>query len=216
MELSPLLERESLALVFTGDFNPVILTPAWLVLKGLIREEEADNAEVAVIHNDLIKYDLGWVTIESNRTRCQFSTTQKPYFELVKDLITSVFRVLKETPVHGIGINHITELNLKNKKSYFKFGSQLTQLNYWSEELNDPRLLSLEILEEDRMDKVPGSYRVKVSPTGKNYGVIININDHIDVYSTGDISTHVLEENWIRSSERATEVVKKFLKNIQL
>ena len=53
-----ILEIETFSIVFVGDFNPVILQPFWLANKGLIRESEATNAKVEVIHNEVVKFEL--------------------------------------------------------------------------------------------------------------------------------------------------------------
>jgi len=137
------LQIETLSIVFIGDFNPVILQPFWLANKNLIREDEASNANVEIIHNDIVKFDLDWVVIEITKNRCQFRTNKSPYFEAVKDLATSVFRILKETPIKALGINHVFDLSLRNAEEYYEFGNVLTPLNIWSDSLNKPRLLNL-------------------------------------------------------------------------
>jgi hypothetical protein len=111
------LQKESLSIVFLGEFNPVILQPFWLLNKGLIREEEAKNAKVGVIHNEIVKYELDWVGIEISKQRCEFKTTKSPYFYPMRDLAISVFKILRETPLKALGINHIFDFQLPSAEN---------------------------------------------------------------------------------------------------
>ena len=140
------LEVQSLSIVFVGEFNPVIISPAWLTLKNLIREEEAINAKVDVIHNEIVQYDLDWVLVTLNKKRCEFRSSKVPYFDAVRDLAASIFKILKETPITSVGLNHIFELILPDEETYYRFGAKLTDLRLWENDLVDPRIMNLEIL----------------------------------------------------------------------
>ncbi|QZT35654.1 hypothetical protein K5X82_10000 [Halosquirtibacter xylanolyticus] len=216
------LQKESLSIVFLGEFNPVILQPYWLKNKELIREEEAKNAKVSVIHNELVKYELDWVGIEVNKHRCEFTTTKSPYFEPLKDLASSVYKILRETPIKSLGINHIYDLALPNAEKYYEFGNILCPLNNWTDSLNDPKLLQLEIFEKERKDNKNGHLRVKIAPSEPKilYGVNFNINDHYMVES-GSLGTNLemvemLEANWNDSIERAKSIVDDILTKTNL
>ncbi len=58
------LEAYTLSIVFVGDFNPAIIQPYWLANKKLIREQEAENAKVGILHNEITKFNIDWATIE--------------------------------------------------------------------------------------------------------------------------------------------------------
>lgn len=222
MTIEKYLQKESVSIVFLGEFNPVILQPFWLLNKGLIREEEANNAKVGVIHNEIVKYELDWVSIEITKQRCEFTTTKSPYFDPMRDLVASVFKILKETPIKSLGINHIFDLKLPNADLYYEFGNILCPLNNWDGSLKDPRLLQLEILEKERKDGISGQYRIRITPANPKmtYGVSININDHYDL-EHGQAGTNMeivkkLEENWNNSLIRAKETVKNILHKTNL
>ncbi len=217
MSIEKYLQKESLSIVFLGDFNPVILQPFWLFHKGLIREEEASNAKIGVIHNEIVKYELDWVSIEISKQRCEFTTTKSPYFDPMKDLSASVFKILKETPIKSLGINHIFDLKLPNSEVYYEFGNKLCPLSNWEGSLKDPRLLQLEILEKERKDCLSGQYRIRITPAypKMDYGVSININDHYDLeHGQNGVNMEIvkrLEENWNISIIRAKETVENIL-----
>ena len=217
MSIEKYLQKETLSIVFIGDFNPVIIQPYWLLNKGLIREEEASNAKVGVIHNEIVKYELDWVGIEISKQRCEFSTTKSPYFDPTRDLGVNVFKILKETPIKSIGINHIFDLKLPNAEAYYEFGNTFCPLQNWEESLKEPRLLVLEILEKERKDGLKGQYRIRITPADPKilYGVTVNINDHYDL-ELGQTGTNMeivkkLEKNWANSVNRAKKTVENIL-----
>lgn len=221
--LEKYLKIETISIVFLGNFNPVIITPFWLFSKELIREEEAENATVGIMHNEIVQFGLDWVYIEITKDRCEFKTNKSPYFDIMKDLSISVFNILNETPIHSLGINHIYDIAMPNKDAYYEFGNTLSPLSYWEEQLKEPRLNQLEIVEEKRSDGLNGKYRVRITPTNNKkitYGVSFNINDHY-VINADDIGTNMemvklLGEKWDSSSKRAKEIANSLLKVIKL
>ena len=81
------LQIETRGIVFLGDFNPSIFQPFWLASKNLIQEEEAKNAKIDVVMNELSRFQLGeWLSVEVSRNRCEFKTMKSPYFSPMKDL----------------------------------------------------------------------------------------------------------------------------------
>lgn len=220
MKLNNLIEVETLSIVVVGDINPTIIQPFWLFSKKLIREEEASNASIEIIHNEIVKWELDWVSLEITKNRCQLKTNKKPYFDLTRDLAASIFKILKETPLHSLGINHIYDLSLQNKEQYYKFGNSLSPLNNWDDSLNDPRLLQLEIIENERKDNYRGKYRIRVSPADKNisFGVSININDHYvfqnENSNNGMGIIQILETKWEYSFQRSEKIVNNLLEKI--
>ena len=199
-----------LVLIFVGNFNPVIIQPFWLAFKGLIREEEGENAKVEVIHNELVKFDLDWLKVQITKSRLELRTTQEPYFEPLKDLAIGIVKILNETPIDSFGINHIRHYILESDKQYYEFGNRIAPLNNWSAVMKDARLLTLEIL----MNKTEnGSVRLRIQPSdslknSKN-SIMTNINDH---YTSDGVSSKrnenllkLLADNWQKSFALANE-----------
>ncbi|NVN93984.1 MAG: hypothetical protein HXX18_01745 [Bacteroidetes bacterium] len=219
--LEKYLQIEALSIVFIGDFNPVIFQPFWLSSKELIREDEAKNAKIDIIHNEIVKYELDWINIEITRNRCVFKTTKEPYFDPLKDLVIGIFKILNETPIKSFGLNHTYELSLQTKEKYYNFGSKLTPLNYWDEELNDPRLMQLEVFEKERSDFKNGSRRIRITPSSDQtipFGVSININNHYDLKSEVKKIDYItlLEDNWKTTFVQTKDIVNKLLIKIDL
>lgn len=217
MSIDRFVDTESKSIVFIGDFNPLILQPYWLFSKNLIREEEARNANVDIMHQEVVKYFLDWVEIEVSKQRSSFSTSKSPYFDPMKDLCTSIYKILKETPITAVGINHKFEINLQNSETYYEFGNILSPLFIWEDTFNDPRLLQLEIYEKERKDGLKGLYRIKITPSERNVNNLISvrINDHYELQNGGngrDLEiVKLLDDNWEASNRRAKKVITELL-----
>ena len=218
--LEKYLQIETLSLVLIGDFNPVIFQPFWLSSKNLIREDEATNAKIEIIHNEIVKIELDWLNIEVTRNRCMFKSSKVPYFDPLKDLTVGIFKILNETPIKKVGLNHIYDLSLKNKEQYYSFGSCLTPLKYWDDDLKGPRLLQLEIIENERKDGQNGSRRIRISPSSDQtipFGVSIDVNNHFDLNSEGSKIDFIslLEKNWSISFSQTKKMIENVLKKIK-
>lgn len=215
--LDKYLQIETISIVFLGKFNPVIVQPYWLVAKNLIREDEAKNAKIEIIHDEIIKYQLDWIDIELTKLRCEFKSSKVPYFEAVKDLANGIFKFLKETPIQALGINHVYDLSLSDDEKYYDFGNKLAPLVIWQGSLNDARLTQLEVYEKLRYDSLPGHYRVRITPSDQEiaFGVQINLNDHFDSSNKdrpGDLEMiNRLNENWDKSFQRSKQILEDLL-----
>ncbi len=214
-------EIYDLSIVFVGDINPVIISPFWLAHKGLIQETEGENAKVGIVHNEICKFDLEWASFEITRQRFQVRTTKESFFEVSKDVATSIFRLLKDTPLKLLGINHIFHYRLDEVK-YEKLGKVLVPFENWNSVLANPKLLQLEMTEEKRKDGLNGHYRIRISPSEliRSYGVSINLNDQIGRQSekgTGATElVDLLNKNWKLSLERAQTISTQLWKNLDL
>jgi hypothetical protein len=216
------LQVYTVSIVFIGDFNPAIAQPFWLASKKLIREQEAQSALVEVIHDEITKFKLDWLNVEVTRERFELKTSQEPYFEPMKDLAISIFRVLSETPIKALGINHLKYFALTDEKAYYEFGNKLAPLNNWNDFISNPKMMNLEIIESKRKDGLNGSFRIRIQPSdiklATQYGVLINVNDHYGLENNskgrnGEM-INILGENWQKSVERAENVSEQLWKKI--
>lgn len=213
------LQVRTLSVVIIGDFNPLIFQPFWLSNKNLIREGEATSAKVEIMHGEIVRYELDWISIEITKSRCAFTTTKEPYFDPLKDLVVGIFKILNETPIKLFGFNHVYDLSLLSKEMYFNFGKSLTPLEYWNENMNEPRLSLLEIYEKERKDGQKGNRRVKISPSVDqtiSFGVSININDHFELNLNGLKNDFIpmIEKNWNSSFDTSRLMVENILAKI--
>ena len=209
------IESHTVSIVFIGDFNPTIIQPFWLANKGLIRESEAQKAKIDVIHNDLVQFEIDWLFLVIQKNRFELRTNKAPYFEPLKDLAISIFKILKETPLIAVGINHIKDFALPSAKEYYNFGNKLVPLSIWSDFLKEPKLQNLVILDVGKNNETKN---ITISPSPKDlglqFGVRININNHFPItVATKNRDGEVLEilsSQWngcIKDAEVVTEKI---------
>lgn len=212
------LQTYKIGIVIIGQFNPALVQPFWLAQKKLIRDGEAENAKVGVVHNEISRMDLDWVSFEVTPQKFEIRTSQEPFFGPVKDLVMEIFKVLKETPIYGFGINHLQYFDLRDQDRHYNFGNRLSPLSNWNEYLNDPRLSVLNITERNRKDGLRGEFNIRIQEPDlkipSRFGVLININDHIEC----DTNTFLkmFSENWDASFKRAEEVCENIWHKVNL
>lgn len=220
--LKDYLQTNTLSIVLLGDFNPAIIQPYWLAAKKLIRDVDSRDAEVKVIHKQLTRFDLELCTIEVTDSRFEVRTSKEPNFEPMIDLLSAIFTILKDTPIKAVGINHLYTYQLPNAESYYQFGNKLAPLSNWNSFLNDPRLLQLEIYENERPDGLNGHYRIIIQPADRTLvadrSVAINFNNHIQLKQGQDGRNgeviKLLTEHYSQSVERSNSIVEKIWEKV--
>lgn len=221
--LKDILQIYTVGIVLTGDFNPAIIQPFWLSQKKLIGEQEASGANVKLIHKDLVRFEIDWFYLEVTKSRLELRTSKMPYFEPLKDLIIGIFELLKETPLTAVGINHIMHIPIREEQQYDKLGNNIVALSTFSKFMRDPKVLELQIVEQNRKDGLAGSLTVNIAPsnqTSSKRAIAININDHYNLPNeshgrSGEI-INLLSKNWSNSFERAKEISESFWSNFVL
>ena len=51
---------DNVSIVLLGAFNPKIFHPAWLAMHGLISPEQADDADVVIVHSDITQFTAAY------------------------------------------------------------------------------------------------------------------------------------------------------------
>lgn len=203
------------SIVVVGSFNPAIIQPYWLAQKKLIREQEAQNAEIDMIHSGIARFKLEWCEFEILNDRFEIKSTQQHMFSAMKDLIISIFNILKETPVQAYGINHIMYYGIPDQKRYYDLGFRLGTLNNWDGILTDPRMFSVEIGEMKRHDGKDGVYRIQIQPSdtklSSGFGIMVGINDHLQLKENknGKEFVNSISETFENSVQRSKSLPEK-------
>ncbi len=210
-------ELQGINIVLVGNFNPSIFQPVWFASEDLIRRGEADAAKIEIIHPDLAIFDIEGYRIEVNQIRFSISTTQAPYFEVIRDLTLGTFRSLKHTPISMMGINFLAHFKIDSEEKWHEIGHILAPKPPWGDALDSPGLRSLTMEESKRRDGRAGHLRVKVEPSVKIIpGIYLDINDHFQKPSgsktTGseEIMT-ILDNSWEASLERSDKIIRTLL-----
>lgn len=215
---TPEPEIASVALVFVGAMNPTIFQPAWLAAHKLIRDEEAEAAEIRIIHQDVVSYSLEWVDLEVTRDRCQLQTTSTAEAaDPVRDLALGIFTILRHTPIRLVGINGAGHYRVPSEDRWHEIGHTLAPDARWKDLLDRPGMRSL-VVQGARTDDHEGWIRVTVEPSViVNPGIYIGINDHYDLttgqasVTTAEPALSVVRDNWNRSLQVREQASQKVL-----
>lgn len=216
------VEKEELSLVILGSFNPVIITPHWLSGKGLIRESEADSADVRIIHQEVVDFSLDWISFDITQTKLVIKCTKSPFFEVARDLIVGILTILKETPITSYGFNFQSTIGLKTEERYYEIGNKLSPLSTWSSFLENPRLQRIDIVQKVSKDAKNGRVLITIFATEDlsiKYGVVINVNDHYDFNEKEKekkfYAKHLIE-HWDFASAISITILKELSNSLKL
>jgi hypothetical protein len=202
------------SIVLLGSFNPPILQPAWFAAHGLVPESEAEEADIEIVHRDLVVFRLPWCELQVTRERFHLSSAEAPTAALIHDLAVGTFDILSHTPVHAMGLNRNVHYEMPSIDSWHKVGRELVPSEKWSTFLREPGMRSLTV-EGLREDDRAGYVRVRVEPSNRvPHGVYIEVNNHLGPVDSPASEPNreviaVLVEDWGPSQERADEAIKK-------
>ncbi|MER5522554.1 hypothetical protein [Streptomyces sp. NPDC002763] len=202
-------EHEQASIVLVGSFNPKIFQPAWFAAQGLIRQEEADEANVQVVNNDICVFETGWFGLEVINDRWMLISRATPAFESLRDLALGTFSVLRHDPVQKVGLNAYAHYAMPSREALDNFGHKIAPKDgVWRPVMDDPRLLSLTI-QGARTDDHPGAVRTKIEPSAKiPDGLFIDVNDEYanSDSSSADWARDLLSEEWDNHRARVSSI----------
>lgn len=210
------------SLVLLGQMPPTLFTPSWLSKHRLISEEEGKNAEIKIISPQVTNYQIpDWGRFEIQPGRITVATYSESHHEVLRDILLSALKVLEGNSITNIGINHNFHFNLTNDQ-YLQTGKILAPFENWNGIFEEPRMLSLEMIQEYRYDDYLGRYRIKVQPSNllEGIGASFNFNNHInrtvsEAESAQEIS-NIITNSWDNFMNDAQNYFNTFLKNIDL
>jgi hypothetical protein len=209
-------EIQGISIVLLGDFNPKIFQPAWFAAQNLIRQQEADEATIHIIHPEVVSFSLQWLALEVTRERFAVSTTQEPYYKVTRDLVLGAFQLLQHTPLHKLGINADMHFRMDSEKSWHAFGDLLAPKEIWQGLLKTPGMHSF-TMEGQRPDNFQGYIRVQIEPSVKiRPGVYFQVNDHYEVQTLrpgmgADELLAIFERAWDESLTRSKNITSTLL-----
>lgn len=204
-------ELQGMNFVLVGDFNPKIFHPFWFSHQSLISEHEGNEAKVEVVHSDVSIFNLEWMRLQVTRERFDISTSQEPYFEVLRDLVVGAFGTLEHTPVKMLGINHQMHFAMESEDEWHALGHKLAPKESWNKVLKSPGMQKIAI-KGIRPDGLEGNITATVEPSSKiKNGVFFNINDHYDLNNTEGKSgvgeaINIIKERWTESIQRSRSI----------
>jgi len=213
-------EIKRLIFVLRGNFNPIIFSPVWFASEKLIRKEEAEKAEIQIVHPDVVSFNLDWLRLQVTRDMFSVETIKEPYEEVLRDLIFATFKLLRHTPLKVMGINRSEHFRIDTIEKWHEIGHTLAPKSIWNNILDNPGLNSISTIEDSRRDGLKGYIKVQVEPSKRVHpGICVLVNDHFEVnnpegiYGADEI-INILENKWEDSLKRSNHIITTLVEKL--
>lgn len=216
-------ESEEVTIVVLGSFNPAIFQPDWFIRKGFIAAEEleGDAVDIAVIHQDISKFENEWFLIDVNPTRLAIKAKLASRIDSVRDLVLNIFSTLSETPIISFGVNLIATYKCTNTDAWHHVGDSVAPKSLWEKATGQPKrdigMKQVEVRVE-RTDDYKGNYNIKISPSNSSPPkFIIHTNDHIEYKEMGNETSEFssfLANYWDISLEYQNKIINNLVEEI--
>ncbi len=201
-----------MAIVLAGSFNPAIFHPSWFARHGILRDSEADSAEVRVVTSQLAQFQMDWLEVQVQRERFMVISRNGGYEGPLRDLVISTFKRLEHTPLKALGMNREVHLRFDSNDRWHRFGHLLAPKEPWGDILKSPGLTALQM--QGSGGSMPGHYiNVAITNTGERRADI-DLNDHRPAESpdTAASALMMLEDAWDDSQAIGQSVVEHLIK----
>lgn len=198
------------SIVLVGDFNVLIYQPLWFANEGLIRENEAKNATIEIMHRDVVTFSMEWLRFQAFPDRVIFSTKLGSYFEIIRDLVIGTFSLLEHTPIRMLGINYNSHTQMPQNWRWEDFQKSLNGGGLL-DSFSTGVVKSLSIENSRDYNALEGIHNVRIEPSSQlGNGILINTNDHYVLREKEPVGSRLavqtVKEQWTKSSEAS----KKF------
>lgn len=204
-----IIEQEA-SIVVVGAFNPTIFNPDWLLRHELISDDAMGDVNIEIIHRDVSRFSLGWLSIEVVFNRFTARTNDPSYFLPLQDLVVSLFSILNQIPVKQLGMNRTFELSLPDQETWHKLGDTLAPKDIWKKFLPERvGLMSLKVT-SPRDDNLTGNLNVTIEPSKLadiQNGIHFSTNSHVELDPDDNASIkNVLFEYWESTLDQSSDM----------
>jgi hypothetical protein len=229
----PPIAADSCAVVVTGQFRPVDISPIWLHDHNLIGRAELDNSSIELlIPNEAVNFNAGWLHCQATPQSWQFDTPDETAFESLRDLVVNLLREKLNTPISQLGINRSVHFTASDFESWHAVGDGLVNNTIWNGLLSLPGMRAVTYW-GTRSDNFSGRVQIQVEPSlVHRSSVFVAFNDHYDLTyastvlqsreelqtlsddaeattSKIPIAIEVLEQNWENSMRLSNQIIER-------
>ena len=215
----PELGVEEVSVIMLGDFNPTIFQPMWFAKEGLLRDSEATDAKITVVHQDVTGFSTDWFALQVTRDQFSASIKADAYIPHFSDLVRGVFQKLTHTPVRKMGINIQEKVRFKSEEDWHAFGHFLLPKSPWKGVAGKVGMRSVQMQCQGRDDAYKGFLLVIVEPQlATKSDAMMRVNDHYEVADEAEQkgavwATKTLEAAFQTSIERSRSMIDALISN---
>jgi hypothetical protein len=186
MPTAPEEDSTEASIVALGAFNSAIFQPQWFAAGNLIRREEADEAQVGIVHSEMTVFSTEWFKAEITSNRFSVLTTDPTKQLPLRDLVVGTFRILEHSPITAFGFNSNRKFAVATEEDWHAIGHHFAPKRSWGNVMTNPGLRLL-VMEGKRpgSDSKNVSVRLEPSRASQNRcGVTLSVNEHFDLDAT--------------------------------
>jgi len=215
----PVSEQRGNGVILRGSFNPRILQPAWLAAQGLIREAESENAEIRIVHEQVVAFGLEWANLEVDHDQLVVNSTPKGGTpEQVRDLALGAIEILDHTPIYNVGLQFFGHYGLKDQAARDELGWALVPPTPFEGQLARVGMRSLQMAGRRSAEDVGGDgLMVTVEPSAHiaPNGVYLAVLDQYDVADSSEpnvgssFAVDCIKSQWDPSLKRAESITSE-------
>ncbi len=221
---------EDASIVLVGNFNPSIFHPEWFIRHEIVpawnypgRRPRGDEVAVAILP------DLAQVEFQDQRNlqvmlnKFNLRCTRASEYMTLKDIVTSTFDILQETPIKQMGMNYQAIIQLADTDLWLKFGEQMAPKSPWLtaapyiKELDKEKQSMLGLVEMTMQMPRPDDLKGYIRPTLKvvdfdSRKLSISVNNHVVIedHSAATMIDH-LNNHWEQALNFSEDFVKTTL-----
>ena len=176
------ITKQQKSIVIIGSFNPVIITPDWLLENKFITNGDFKQRNIDLINNEFSIFTIPDINIFVSREKFQLSSNRYEVSELLFDLCKNVMELLIHTPVTKLGVNQQNTYSLNNVEERNQLGYKLVPQNVWKEIIPTYEGMNLLRITAKRDDEYDGYKKISVGPSElDDNNVTFSINDHYEL-----------------------------------
>lgn len=223
---------DNVSIVLLGAFNPKIFHPAWLAMHNLISSEQANKADINIVHGDITQFTAAYMKFEIHAGRFAV-TCDTIYKDVIRDLVVATFREhLPHSPVWQLGINRAISFSCGSEGMRNKFGTALAPKSPWgswgkeieqstAENGSHGGMIRLIVHQRPRPDGLNGHIQADIRPDPNEISaVIVDINNHFTIGDTDKTigclgAMETLFERWQSSMEGAEYIVDGLMATVE-
>ncbi len=215
------------SIVVLGSFNPRIFHPEWFIRKGIIEEWDFSEDKTIVVVPDMAQLalpDQRDLLVLLNKY--QLKSSMASNYSSLKDLVSSTFAILPETPVTSMGMNFHSIIKISDLDHWKSFGQKLAPRETWIgaigyvNDLDDTKQLELGLwdmtMNIPRNDDLKGFMRARLNVEGstKARTIRFSMNSHVELGDKGArMVPTVLKDRWDNSLEFAKDFTSKMMES---
>ena len=217
-------EFSGVSVVLLGEFNPAMLTPAWLAYHEILDRQEANHAELQIASAQSTMFSTEWLMLQVTSNRFVAESTRAPYIRL-RDLILRIFQEnLLHAPLKAIGLNRSVHFLVPTPQHRNALFRKLAPLDPWAEcsdfvdfSAEQSGMALLEMRQSNLEGRPPSDQiNIRIEPSDRlgngRLGICVRINDHYTPtgpsgeFGSQDYLPRPLEGHFERSIAQADKV----------